>query len=158
MEQRLKSLEKFHKAFKLPYNKKLHEITYEDVKLRINLIQEELDELKKAAQVAHWEEVLDALCDLEYVLLGTVVQFGMQDVFQEAFEAVHKSNMTKIVPNYEEALKERDHYCFNKDVDCYVEKTEGGFIIIRSSDGKILKPRGYTPVNLGIFLEVLYNR
>lgn len=62
---------------------------------RLHLLQEELSELAQAVQDQDLVAALDALCDLQYVLLGTVLLLGLQDVFEEAWLEVHHSNMTK---------------------------------------------------------------
>lgn len=64
--------------------------------LRLQLLQEELAELAEAIYQEDLVACLDALCDLQYVLDGTILSLGMQDIFWEAFVEVHKSNMTKL--------------------------------------------------------------
>lgn len=64
--------------------------------LRLALITEELAELAKAVDERDPVDALDALCDLQYVLDGTVLAFGMDGVADEAFRRVHASNMTKL--------------------------------------------------------------
>ncbi len=61
--------------------------------LRCHLLTEELGELISA--MASNDEVLalDALCDLQYVLLGTAVTLDLP--LAEGFDEVHTSNMTK---------------------------------------------------------------
>ena len=46
--------------------------------LRVNLIEEELKELKEAIAKGDKVAVMDAFCDLQYVLSGAIVEFGMQ--------------------------------------------------------------------------------
>ena len=41
-------------------------------------------------------EVLDSLVDLQYFLFGMVVIHGLQDHFEQAFDIVHSSNMSKL--------------------------------------------------------------
>ena len=41
------------------------------------------------------EEVLDALIDIQYLVLGTALMHGFGLIFEEAFERVHKANMAK---------------------------------------------------------------
>lgn len=61
--------------------------------LRMRLIIEELGELAKAMAEGDRVEMADALADLEYVVVGTAVTYGIP---QEAvFQEVHRSNMTK---------------------------------------------------------------
>ncbi len=64
--------------------------------LRLHLLQEELAELAEAMLEDDLVGCLDALCDLQYVLSGAVLSLGLQDVFDEAFAEVHRSNMSKL--------------------------------------------------------------
>ncbi|MGB2339177.1 MAG: hypothetical protein ACPH7I_04760, partial [Flavobacteriaceae bacterium] len=41
-------------------------------------------------------EVADALGDMLYILCGTIITHGMQDVIDEVFEEVQRSNMSKL--------------------------------------------------------------
>tara|TARA_B100002019_G_C20718019_1_gene333472 strand:- start:83 stop:457 length:375 start_codon:yes stop_codon:yes gene_type:complete len=62
--------------------------------LRISLIEEELDELKKAIKDNDIKEVADALTDILYVTYGAGHAFGIN--LDECFEEVQNSNMSKI--------------------------------------------------------------
>ena len=87
--------------------------------LRIDLIQEELDELQLALTNKDIVEVADALTDLLYVVYGAGHAFGID--LDECFTEVHESNMSKL--------------------------GEDGKPIYRE-DGKVLKGPGYFPPNL----------
>lgn len=92
----LDMVEEFHTTYDLPVHA-APDLTCEQTKqLRINLLQEELDELKEALANNDTLETLDALIDLQYVLDGAFLSFGLQSVKQAAFEEVHRSNMSKL--------------------------------------------------------------
>lgn len=63
--------------------------------IREDFIREESLEYLVANQDGDLVEVLDALCDLQYFLNGMIVIHGLQHVFDEAFQIVHDSNMSK---------------------------------------------------------------
>ena len=68
------------------------------LQFRINFLQEELDELKKAApenQPNDAEEIVDALIDLCVVAIGTLDLFDINAY--EAWDEVLKANMNKKV-------------------------------------------------------------
>ena len=68
------------------------------LQFRINFLQEELDEMKKAAtpnQPIDGEEVVDALIDLCVVAIGTLDLFDINAY--EAWDEVLKANMNKKV-------------------------------------------------------------
>tara|TARA_Y100000816_G_C25996560_1_gene520574 strand:- start:541 stop:912 length:372 start_codon:yes stop_codon:yes gene_type:complete len=64
------------------------------VKLRYELIKEELSELNKAIEDKNIEEVADALTDILYVTYGAGHAFGIN--LDKCFEEVQNSNMSKL--------------------------------------------------------------
>ncbi len=62
--------------------------------LRINLINEELEELKKAIKDKNIIEVADALTDTLYVAYAAGHAFGIN--LDKCFDEVQKSNMSKL--------------------------------------------------------------
>ena len=65
--------------------------------LRIDLIQEELNELKEAMDNKDLLEVADALTDLLYVTYGAGHAFGLN--LDKCFDEVQNSNMSKLDDN-----------------------------------------------------------
>ena len=63
-------------------------------KLRIDLIKEELEELKEAMENKDLLEVADALTDILYVTYGAGHAFGID--LDKCFEEVQNSNMSKL--------------------------------------------------------------
>ena len=63
-------------------------------KLRYDLIQEELDELKVAMENKDLLEVADALTDILYVTYGAGHAFGID--LDKCFDEVQRSNMSKL--------------------------------------------------------------
>ncbi len=76
-------------------------------KLRIDLINEELEELTEAIKDENLLEVADALTDILYVTYGAGHAFGID--LDKCFEEVQNSNMSKLgedgKPIYNEAGK-----------------------------------------------------
>ena len=64
------------------------------IKLRYELIKEELDELSLALKDKDMKEVADALTDILYVTYGAGHAFGID--LDECFNEVQKSNMSKL--------------------------------------------------------------
>ena len=62
--------------------------------LRLDLIKEELDELKDAIDKKDLVEVADALTDILYVTYGAGHAFGIN--LDKCFEEVQNSNMSKL--------------------------------------------------------------
>src|SRR5215471_19820584 len=62
--------------------------------LRVNLMQEEFDELREALAQRDVEAVAKELADLLYVVYGTAVSCGLD--MAPMFREVHRSNMSKV--------------------------------------------------------------
>ena len=62
--------------------------------LRINLINEELEEFKEAIKNKDLKEAVDALTDILYVTYGAGHAFGVD--LDKCFDEVQKSNMSKL--------------------------------------------------------------
>ena len=92
-------------------------------KLRIDLIREELDELKEAMDNKDLQEVADALTDILYVTYGAGHAFGIN--LDKCFDEVQNSNMSKLDQNgkpiYNDAGKvmKGPHY-FKPDLSKFV--------------------------------------
>ena len=119
----------------------------------MELISEELRELKEAIEDNDIVEIADALCDIQYVLSGAVHEFGLCEKFVRLCNEVQRSNMIKACVSVEEAEKTIEWYKKNKDTDCFYEEKEGKFLIYRKSDRKTLKSINYSPAKLKDILE-----
>ena len=132
------------------------EMTNERMKLRERLFDEELTEYNIAERENNKVEMLDAVCDMYYIHIGTLLELykgnvgavrnviffekdeeselifkkvlknEFNDVFVKAFEEVHRSNMSKLDKNGKSIFRE---------------------------DGKILKGKNYFRPNLKQFIE-----
>ena len=66
-------------------------------RLRVDLIEEELEELKDAINKKDLKETVDALTDILYVAYGAGHAFGVN--LDKCFEEVQNSNMSKLDEN-----------------------------------------------------------
>ena len=92
--------------------------------LRLDLIEEEVQELRDGLGKGSLLEVADALTDILYVVYGAGHSFGID--LDDCFNEVHRSNMTKL--------------------------GEDGRPMYRD-DGKVMKGPGYEEPNLLPFVE-----
>lgn len=125
MKKQLEQLLQFQRAYNSTINSKPTLISEDDYVLRYKLGKEELIEYFDACKDGDLIEVADALADQLYILLGTMISHGMQDVIEDIFDEVHRSNMSKL--------------------------GEDGKPIHRE-DGKILKGPNYSPPNVSKYL------
>lgn len=144
----LTSVAEFHKTFKHPI---LAEPTIPDAKrcqLRVSLIAEELKELEEAIANKDLVEVADALCDIQYVLSGAVLEFGLGEKFNALFEEVQRSNMSKACKTVEEAEATVKYYETERGTPCFYEEQDGLYLVYRTEDRKTLKSVEYSPADL----------
>jgi len=197
LEYYINSLTEFHETFLQPVVKSYADCRYDKLKLRKTLIFEEFEEYTHAKNRI---DKIDALGDLLYVTVGTMITTGvkaeeyrpaadnkprtsnlLQVVYKmlgvlikdqpcyrslwdattvlywqinnesailgfdlkEAFRRIHESNMTKAWT--EEDLKEDfDEKLMTEEFRPTLSK----WVVMRKSDGKVLKPRSYRAVDL----------
>lgn len=148
----LNQVAEFHRTFNAPILDRPQIPSKERSALRVSLLQEELDELKKAIEDNDITEVADAFCDLQYVLSGAVLEFGLGEKFVELFNEVQRSNMSKACATQEEADATIAHY-LGKGQDAYSEKSGEKINVHRKDDHKVLKSVNYSPADLKTILE-----
>lgn len=143
----LNQVAEFHKTFNAPILETPQIPSKERCELRVKLLQEELDELKQAIADNDLVEIADALCDLQYVLSGAVLEFGLGNKFKELFNEVQRSNMSKACTDEQQA---EETVAFYKDrgEESFYEKSGDKFNVHRISDNKVLKNKYYSPADL----------
>ena len=116
----------FMEAFEQEVKKKPEWPDEDTVNLRVDLIEEEYDELKQAiySHNGSMTDVADALSDILYVVYGMAHSFGID--IDNCFREVHVSNMSKL--------------------------GEDGKPIYRE-DGKVIKGPNYKPPNLDQYIK-----
>ncbi|WP_116105571.1 nucleoside triphosphate pyrophosphohydrolase family protein [Lewinella sp. IMCC34191] len=148
----LASVAEFHRTFHVPVLPNPTIPPPDRCALRVNLLQEELNELREAINQGDLVEVADALADLQYVLSGTVLEFGLGDKFRALFDEVHRSNMSKTCSSQEEA-EATVRYYRTLDQDGRVEHNGDHYLVYRNSDNKVLKNINYSPADLAAQLK-----
>ena len=92
----LQMVRQFMEAFEQEINSLPTVSDHETRQLRYKLIEEELTELWDALKNRDLVKIADALVDLEYVVLGGYLAFGLGDLHEKLFMEVQRSNMTKL--------------------------------------------------------------
>ncbi|MDF1699093.1 MAG: nucleoside triphosphate pyrophosphohydrolase family protein [Saprospiraceae bacterium] len=144
----LNDVAKFHDTFSLPIEKNPIIPSEKRCELRVSLLQEELNELKEAIEDKDLVEIADALCDLQYVLSGAILEFGLASKFKTLFDEVQRSNMSKTCKSMEEAVATQKHYMETKGTNSFIEEKDGEFLVYREGDKKVLKSINYSPADL----------
>lgn len=96
MKKQINQVKKFHEAFGVENKIEPSNLEFDEVMLRLKLIKEETEEYEKAALEGDLVEVADALGDSLYIIFGTILRHGMQDVIVKVFNEIQKSNMSKL--------------------------------------------------------------
>lgn len=120
MKDPLNDVKHFHQVCDLPVLTVSTFPSADRVKLRQNLIDEEIFELNCAINEHDLLGVAKEIADSIYVLVGMALEFGIP--LDKVWDEVHKANMTKIDPMTGKVNK-RD-------------------------DGKVLKPLSYKPPDI----------
>ncbi|HCN11875.1 MAG TPA: hypothetical protein DIS75_06000 [Chryseobacterium sp.] len=148
----LNQVAEFHRTFNAPILDTPQIPSKERCDLRVSLLQEELNELQQAIADKDIVEIADALCDLQYVLSGAVLEFGLGEKFVELFNEVQRSNMSKACSTQQEADETIEFYK-EKGQDAYSEVSGDKINVHRTSDNKVLKNKYYSPADLKTILE-----
>ena len=97
MKKQLDHVAQFHDVFRIGNETipraRVEEATYQ---LRYNLMKEENEEYLEAAKNGDLVEIADALGDMMYILCGTILKHGLQEIIEEVFEEIQRSNMSKL--------------------------------------------------------------
>ncbi len=133
MKQLMNDVSEFHRCGGHPVAEKLTQLGHDRVKLRLDLILEEFDELTGALygnfgdphcftdpvvlDVKGFAEVGDALTDMMYVIVGMGLEMGIP--LDKFWAEVQRANMAKFP----------------------------GGVALKREDGKVIKPDGWTPPN-----------
>jgi predicted HAD superfamily Cof-like phosphohydrolase len=148
MSNYLNSVSEFHETFKAPILEKPQIPSNDRCELRVSLLQEELNELKQAIKDNDLVEIADALADLQYVLSGAILEFGLKEKFNMLFDEVQRSNMSKACRSQQEAIETLLYYKQKDGTEGRYEEVNGKYIVYRKGDNKVLKSIGYSPASL----------
>jgi predicted HAD superfamily Cof-like phosphohydrolase len=149
----IEKVSEFHKTFEAPILDTPQIPSEDRCQLRISLLQEELNELKQAIEDKDIIEIADALCDIQYVLSGAILEFGLGEKFNELFKEVQRSNMSKACSSIQEAIETISHYKKKDGTESMYKQVGDKWVVYRISDNKILKSVNYSSVNLKNIIE-----
>ena len=96
MTNEINQVKDFHEKFNIPVSDYPDHISPERQKLRIDILQEEVNELAKAMSEDNMVEIADGVVDCIYILFGTAIEYGFNQKLEAMFNEVHRSNMSKL--------------------------------------------------------------
>lgn len=159
MTSNFDKVKEFNKAFGVEQYNSLNKNIFDNKKLidyRLNLILEEVQELKDAIENKDLTETVDALTDILYVTYGAFTALGVNA--DKAFDIVQNSNMSKIC-NTEAEAKETVKWYLNNEKERYdspdYKLSDNGknYIVFNKNTKKILKNINYVPANFSNLLN-----
>jgi predicted HAD superfamily Cof-like phosphohydrolase len=149
----IEKVKEFHKIFKAPILDTPQIPSKERCDLRISLISEELKELQDAIDNNDLVEVADACGDLMVVLCGSILEFGLSDKFNEIFDNIHNSNMSKACNTEKEAIDTIKFYNDKDGTKAHYINDGGKWLIYRTEDNKVLKNINYISADPGSIIN-----
>jgi predicted HAD superfamily Cof-like phosphohydrolase len=99
MQKQIQQLEEFHKAYGVAMNEPVGPVPTKAQSIRGKLQIEEAEEIQAAIEKGDLVEIADGVIDSLYIAIGTAVAYGFQHKLPELFDAVHRSNMSKLGPD-----------------------------------------------------------
>lgn len=130
MKKQIQHVHAFHDAFGIENKSQPSAaVKPEVIELRHRLMHEENEEYLEAAKAGNLAEVADALGDMMYILCGTILSHGLQDIIEDVFEEIQRSNMSKLGVDGKPIYRE---------------------------DGKVLKGPGYFRPNIEAIIQKEY--
>ena len=135
MQEQLEAVTLFQKAFGQNVSEVPTLISKEKAELRYSLGLEELNEYQDAVEANDLIEIADSLTDQLYILCGTILEHGMQNIIEDCFREVQRSNMSKLDDNGKPIIN-----------------GENGIYDFTRAMGKVLKSSNFSEPNLKQFL------
>ena len=136
MQDLILKVKDFQQTFDQVVNRKPTLVDLELANLRFELMKEENEEYMQAVIDKDVVEVADALGDQLYILIGTILYHGMQEVIVDVFNEIHRSNMSKLDENGKPIIN-----------------GQNGVLDITRELGKVLKSPRYSKPNFDKILK-----
>ena len=136
MQDLILKVKDFQQTFGQVVNRKPALVDLELANLRFELMKEENDEYMQAVIDKDVVDVADALGDQLYILIGTILSHGMQEVIVDVFNEIHRSNMSKLDENGKSIIN-----------------GQNGVLDITRELGKVLKSPRYSKPNFDKILK-----
>ena len=136
MQDLILKVKDFQQTFNQIVNRKPTLVDLELANLRFELMKEENEEYMQAVIDKDVVEVADALGDQLYILIGTILSHGMQEVIVDVFNEIHRSNMSKLDENGKPIIN-----------------GQNGVLDITRELGKVLKSPRYSKPNFDKILK-----
>ena len=128
MQDKIDKVRKFHEVFLIGNEDvPVANVGEETYLLRHRLMHEENEEYLQACKDGDLVEIADALGDLLYIWCGSVLKHGLQDVMEDVFNEIQRSNMSKLDKDGKPIFREdgkvmKSDLYFKPDIKAILEK------------------------------------
>ena len=128
MLDKIDKVRKFHEVFLIGnQDAPVANVGEETYLLRHRLLHEENEEDLQACKDGDLVEIADALGDLLYIWCGSVLKHGLQDVMEDVFNEIQRSNMSKLDKDGKPIFREdgkvmKSDLYFKPDIKAILEK------------------------------------
>ena len=128
MQDKIDKVRKFHEVFLIGNeDAPVANVGEETYLLRHRLMHEENEEYLQACKEGDLVEIADALGDLLYIWCGSVLKHGLQDVMEDVFNEIQRSNMSKLDKDGKPIFREdgkvmKSDLYFKPDIKAILEK------------------------------------
>ena len=136
MKDAISDVAMFHEIFSLPIADRPGLVPQARMKLRMDLLDEEYCEYRRAALTGDLTEIADALADMIYIIIGTALEYGIP--LEEVWDAVQASNLNKAGK-----CETCDSWGVDNEYQVCEECGGNGFLVLKRADGKVIKPEGW---------------
>jgi hypothetical protein len=152
----------FHEVFGHAFDRVVQLPSKEEAKLRVNMIEEEVEELKEAIEEDNIIEIFDALGDIVYLAVGGFELCGGKE-FETVMAVIHESNMSKLCQSEQEARDYIDETTDEEGPMYYYDVIAEGkyagkarlYYARGAKKGKVAKSPAYHKPNLTYLLSKL---
>lgn len=152
MSKQIEQVKEFHKVFEHPIGDIAKALSIKRGLQRHSYMKEELQEFHDAVEAEDLVEQADACIDIIYFALGTLVELGLADKYEDLFDEVQRSNMSKLCIDLPSAMETAESYLShpentNKEL-ANIDRVGDYWKVSNPNTNKIVKSETYFKPNL----------
>lgn len=144
MSKQIEQVKEFHKVFEHPIGDIAKALSIKRGLQRHSYMKEELQEFHDAVEAQDLVEQADACIDIIYFALGTLVELGLADKYEDLFDNIQASNMSKVSLSMESAIRTAESY----GKPCYITPLDNYWKVSDNITNKIVKSETHFKPNL----------
>ena len=144
MAKEIEQVLEFHKVFEHPIGDVAKALSIKRGLQRHSYMKEELQEFHDAVEAEDLVEQADACIDIIYFALGTLVELGLADKYEDLFDNIQASNMSKVCLSMESAIRTAEAH----DQPTTIKPIGSYWKVSDANTNKIVKSETYFKPNL----------